>query len=110
MEDYIDETKLDIIDKEFLAKLRLLPRGGSIFDEENKIDMSALLLMFKAGFTHIREREIDNYYVSLKKRQFALSPGNLNIDSDYAHIIKDMFQKDKEQQLKTLKLACYVFN
>ena len=67
---------------------------GSIFDEHKKINMSALLLLFKAGFTHIREREVDNYYASIKKRQFALSPGNLHIDSDYAHIIKNMIQND----------------
>jgi len=90
----LDTSKLDSIDKDLVAKIGELPRGGSIFDETGKIDMSALLLLFKAGFTHIREREVDAYYESIKKRQFALSPGNLNIDRDYALIIKDMFSKE----------------
>ena len=90
----LDTSKLDKIDKDFVGKIGELPRGGSIFDEQNKIDMSALLLLFKAGFTHMREREVDAYYESIKKRQFALSPGNLYIDRDYALIIKDVVKKD----------------
>ena len=92
----LDVSKLDAIDKDLVAKIRELPGSGSIFDEHRKIDMSALLLLFKAGFTHMREREVDAYHESIKKRQFALSPGNVNIDRDYALIIQAMFKQEKQ--------------
>jgi len=57
----LDTSTLDSIDKDLVAKIAELPGGGSIFDEQRKIDATALLLLFKAGFTHMREREVEAY-------------------------------------------------
>jgi hypothetical protein len=90
---------MDEIDRRLVENLQqsLSAYGLSIFDNNNKVSLDALLLLFKQVYKHKAERDHQSYLDFRKIRMTEHAKNPESISEDYVEIVKEMLRAHRNQ-------------